>query len=108
MVGDHLLAAYSGDGDASRLAYEKLIDGIGGGDDDEWSQMSRVKKMMENEDESAAANAIVSHLAKSPGRVSTSLSNFLGDSHAGITDLSLLNETSSHELEGSAKQRVWF
>ncbi|VEU40251.1 unnamed protein product [Pseudo-nitzschia multistriata] len=65
MVGEHL-AAFSGDGDASRLAYEKLIEGIGGGNED--TQMSKLKKMMENEDENEAANAIVSHLAKSPGR----------------------------------------
>ena len=95
MVGDHL-AAYNGDGDTSRLAYEKLIEGIGG--DDEWSQMSRVKKMMENEDESEAANAIVSHLAKSPGRGSAGLPNFLTDPHADITGLSVLNETSKQAV----------
>ena len=105
MVGDHIGAAYSGNSDTSLLAYEKLIDGIGG--DDEWSQMSIVKKMMEKEDESEAVNVIFSHFAKSPGRCSTSLSNFLGDYHADVTDLSLLNETGSSELEGSAKQRFW-
>jgi len=57
---------FSVDADASRLEYEKLIEGMGGGNED--TQMSKLKKMMENEDESAAANAIVSHLAKSPGR----------------------------------------
>eukprot|EP00536_Pseudo-nitzschia_multiseries_P003517 jgi/Psemu1/284468/fgenesh1_pg.55_\ len=62
------LEAYSvsADGDTSRLEFEKLIEGIGGGNED--TQMSKLKKMMENEDESEAANAIVSHLARSPGR----------------------------------------
>ena len=78
MVGEHLASNYNnnGDGDASRLAYEKLIeggpaceDGNNNVNDAECSeQMSRVKRMMANEDESEAADAIVSHLAKSPGR----------------------------------------
>ena len=45
----------------SRIGYEQLVD-----DSEDWSQMSRVKKMLENDAESQAADAIVSHLAKSP------------------------------------------
>jgi len=47
----------------SRAAFERLVEGTS----DEWSQMSRMKRMLENEDESQAADAIVTHLAKSPG-----------------------------------------
>jgi len=65
MVGEHV-AAYNGDGDASRLAFEKLIEGAGWNEDTD-TQMSKLKKMMENEDENEAANVIVSHLSQSPG-----------------------------------------
>jgi len=91
MVGDHL-SAYGGDGDSSRQAYEKLFDFVGG--NDEGSQLSRIQKMMESEDESEAANAIVSHLAKSPGPGGTGLSSYLCDPHSNITGLSFLNEMS--------------
>jgi hypothetical protein len=57
-----------GDPACSRAAFEKLVDGTA----EDWSQMSRMKKMLENDAESQAADAIVSHLAKSP--VSSGLS----------------------------------
>jgi hypothetical protein len=78
MVGEHIADTNNnnGDSDASRLAYEKLIEGGSAGEDvnnnvknvECSKQMSRVKRMMENEEETEAADAIVSHLAKSPGR----------------------------------------
>ena len=114
------------DGDASRLAYEKLIEGgeesgndVNNNTNIDSHQMLRVKKMMENEDEAEAANAIVCHLAKSPGRrpkrprppptstekkressklltspkpVSKFSTNY--DPHSNITGFSLLNEAS--------------
>eukprot|EP00980_Cylindrotheca_fusiformis_P017629 scaffold5529_cov117-Cylindrotheca_fusiformis.AAC.6 len=49
---------------SSRAAFEQLVDGTG----EDWSQMSRVKKMLENDAESQAADAIVTHLSKSPMR----------------------------------------
>jgi hypothetical protein len=55
-------ASLNNDPSFSRTAFEELVDGTG----EEWSQMSRVKKMLENDAESQAADAIVSHLAKSP------------------------------------------
>jgi hypothetical protein len=48
---------------SSRAAFERLVEGT----NEEWSQMSRMKRMLENDAESQAADAIVSHLAKSPG-----------------------------------------
>jgi len=133
MVGEHLAAAtaameiHGDDGDASsRLAYEKLIEGgeeASGTDVNnnttiniDSHQLLRVKKMMENEEEAEAANAIVCHLAKSPGRrpkrrrppptstektsklltspkpVSKFSTNY--DPHSNITGFSLLNEAS--------------
>jgi hypothetical protein len=106
------------EGEASRLAVEKLIDDD---DDDEngveWSQMSRVKRMMSNDDESEAANAIVSHLAKSPGRSSVHLgensawSQFpsAGFDASNISGLSVLNEASRQAYgawkgDGNAKK----
>ena len=50
-----------GNDHSSRIAFEQLVDGS-----EDWSQMSRVRKMLENDAESQAADAIVSHLAKSP------------------------------------------
>ena len=47
----------------SRAAFERLLEST----NDEWSQMSRVKKMMENDTESLVADAIVNQLPKSPG-----------------------------------------
>ena len=49
------------DHSCSRIAFEQLVDGS-----EDWSQMSRVRKMLENDAESQAADAIVSQLAKSP------------------------------------------
>lgn len=109
--------------DSSRLAFEKLIEGdesgtdIKDGNTVDSCQMSRMKKMMENEDETDAADAIVSHLAKSPGRRSLKknfdsatgycaqqrpigtpnpISKFSAnyDPHAEITGLSVFNEGS--------------
>jgi hypothetical protein len=47
---------------SSRHAFEQLVKETDG----DWSQMSRMQKMMENDTESMVANAIVSQLAKSP------------------------------------------
>jgi hypothetical protein len=77
--------------DATRLAYEKLLDAKG---DHEWSQMSGVNHLMANEEETEAANAIVSHLAKSPGQGASTLSQFTGalDALSNLSGLSILNE----------------
>lgn len=88
MVGEDF-SALGVDGDTSRQAYEKLMDFVGGNDEG----LSRMQKMMENKDESEAAKAIVTHLAKSPGRGGSELSNLL-DSNSNITGLSLFNEIS--------------
>ena len=77
MVGEDF-SAFGGDGDTSRQALEKF------------------QKMMENKDESEAAKAIVSHLAKSPGRGISELSNLL-NSDSNMTGLSLLNDVSKTE-----------
>ena len=74
MVGEDF-SAFGGDGETSRQALEKL------------------EKMMSNKDESEAAKAIVTHLAKSPGRGVSELSNLL-NSDSNITGLSLLNDIS--------------
>jgi hypothetical protein len=81
-------AANGGVGDASRLAFEKLIDGSS-----DWSQMSRVRTMMANEDENEAANAIVDYIAKSPYPMSspTKLPNTF-DTSSNMTSLSTLND----------------
>jgi hypothetical protein len=50
--------------EGSREAFEDLAQGYEG----DWSQMSRMQKMMENDTESMVANAIVSQLAKSPAK----------------------------------------
>ena len=79
---------------STRMAFEKLIEGTS----EEWSQMSRMKKMMENEDESAAADAIVTHLAKSP--VSNGLSklpNLELDSNS-MSGLSMLQSEASRQI----------
>lgn len=105
MMGDHL-EAFNGDGDASQLAYEKLFGG-----NEEWSQASsRMKKMMENDDEAEAANAILSHL-KSPCRGHTNLSNLLADpdifaSNAASKEHGSLQEGGSSESGISIMARV--
>lgn len=80
MVGEDF-SAFGADGDTSRQAMEKF------------------QKMMENKDESEAAKAIVSHLAKSPGRGVSELSNLL-NSDSNMTGLSLLNDVSKPEESG--------
>jgi hypothetical protein len=52
-----------GDG-SSRHAYEQLVHDPTG----EWSQMSSMRKMMENETESMVASTIVTQLARSPSK----------------------------------------
>lgn len=49
---------------SSRAAFERLVEGTS----DEWSQMSRMKHMMDSDGESRAADAIVNQLARSPDR----------------------------------------
>lgn len=67
----------------SRAAFERLVEG----NTDEWSQMSRMKQMLENEDESQAADAIVTHLAKSPGPHLALSRLDQGDSLSGLSML---------------------
>jgi len=88
MMGEDF-SALGADGETSRQAYEKLMDLVGGNDEG----LSKMQKMMENKDESEAAKAIVTHLAKSPGRGGSEFSNLL-DSNSNITGLSLFNEIS--------------
>jgi hypothetical protein len=96
----------------SRAAFERLVEGT----NDEWSQMSRMKRMLENEDESQAADAIVTHLAKSPGpRIALSrVDHVEGNSVSGLSVLQLdaskqtptSNEKSSTLAESSIMSRV--
>jgi hypothetical protein len=92
-----LLACQLTGGDASRLAVEKLIEGSG----EDWSQMSRVKMMMENEEESEVANAI-SHLAKS-GNLSRFSTNF--DQNSNMSGLSVWDD-SKHPLSSDGAESL--
>jgi hypothetical protein len=77
----------------SRIAFEQLVDGTG----EEWSQMSRVKKMLETESESQAADAIVSHLAKSPIRSSLSKLPQMELDSDSMSGLSILQSEASRQ-----------
>jgi hypothetical protein len=91
----------STDGDASRLAVEKLIN-----DDEieeEWFNMSLVKNMFAKNDEINAADDLVTHEIKSPrrsnrinvGDATTIQSNFpAGFDASNVSGLSILNEAS--------------
>ncbi len=71
---------------SSRVAFERLVEGT----NEEWSQMSRMKQMMESDTESHNADAIVSHLVRSPGpRSSTRLPQINLDS-GSMSGLSIL------------------
>lgn len=85
--------------DSSRAAFEKLVDGTS----EEWSQMSRMKKMLENDDESQAADAIVSHLARSP--VTSSLSKLpqLELDSNSMSGLSILHSEASRQATANVE-----
>jgi Myb-like DNA-binding domain len=96
----------------SRAAFERLVEGT----NDEWSQMSRMKHMLDIEDESHAADAIVTHLAKSPGRrmALSRVDHLDGNSVSGLSILQLeaskqapsLPESSRYGNESSIMSRV--
>mmetsp|Transcript_23340 Transcript_23340/g.57431 ORF Transcript_23340/g.57431 Transcript_23340/m.57431 type:complete len:1134 (+) Transcript_23340:172-3573(+) len=78
---------------ASRLAFEQLVDGTG----EEWSQMSRVKKMLENDPPSQTDDAIESSLTKSPMRSNlTKLPQMELDSDS-MSGLSILQSEASRQ-----------
>lgn len=78
---------------SSRAAFEQLVDGTG----EEWSQMSRVKKMLENDAESQAADAIVCHLAKSPIRGNMSKLPQMELDSDSMSGLSILQSEASRQ-----------
>jgi hypothetical protein len=82
---------------SSRIAFEQLVDGTG----EEWSQMSRVKKMLENDAESQAADAIVSQLAKSPMRSNLSKLPQMELDSDSMSGLSILQSEASRQATNS-------
>ncbi|KAL3931505.1 MAG: hypothetical protein SGBAC_011274, partial [Bacillariaceae sp.] len=89
---------------ASRLAFEQLVDGTG----EEWSQMSRVKKMLENDPASHTDDAIVSSLVKSPMRSNLSKLPQMELDSDSMSGLSILQSEASrqHDTEHESPPKV--
>jgi hypothetical protein len=78
---------------SSRAAFEKLLEST----NDEWSQMSRMKRMLDNDAETEVADAIVRQLAKVPGPADDSkLPNMQLDSNS-LSGLSVLQSEPSRQ-----------
>ena len=80
--------------DISRIAVEKLVDGT----NEEWSQMSRIKKMLDNDDESQAVDAI-GNLANIKSPVPSTLSKLphLELDSNSMSGLSILHDEASRQ-----------
>jgi hypothetical protein len=73
--------------EGSREAFEDLAQGYEG----DWSQMSRMQKMLENDTESMVANAIVSQLARSPAKPRNASSGHFADNDDDNNGFSMLD-----------------
>jgi len=89
-------ANFGSEPSSSRLAFEQLVDGNG----EEWSQMSRVKKILENDPATQADDGIGSSLTKSPLRPNlTKLPQMELDSDS-MSGLSILQSEASRQHDG--------
>ncbi|CAJ1941451.1 unnamed protein product [Cylindrotheca closterium] len=78
---------------SSRLAFEQLVDGTG----EEWSQLSRVKKMLENDPASQPDDVIENSLTKSPMRSNLSKLPQMELDSDSMSGLSILQSEASRQ-----------
>jgi hypothetical protein len=95
------------DGSQSRAAYEKLVES-----NQEWSQMSHIQRMMQNE-ETMVADTIVTQLAKSPAKSvtdspasSTGETSGKGSLLAGVLERAEQNGSDGKKKTGRGKRAL--